>query len=190
MADPAPAPMEAIKDAVRAGCNAADRHLRCSYPDCGCPTFPRAIKAAIAAWNTRPDTARAEWADEDVERAAEAMQNYNAEQQAIECLAHGYAVPDSTQFKSWADMEEHERDYVRKVVRAALVVLPASGTVARAEWNAAVEECAKVARDLMICRTKVLRDGSIVEQCRTPTAAEISKAIRSLARPSQAEEEK
>ena len=35
--------------AIRAGCNGADLHLHCTYPECGCKTTPGMIKAAIAA---------------------------------------------------------------------------------------------------------------------------------------------
>ena len=34
--------------AIRAGCSAADIHLKCSYPDCSCETTPREIDAAIS----------------------------------------------------------------------------------------------------------------------------------------------
>jgi hypothetical protein len=40
----------ALIGAVRAGCDAADVHLRCSYPDCVCRHMPAAIRAAIAAF--------------------------------------------------------------------------------------------------------------------------------------------
>lgn len=36
--------------AVRAGCTAADLHLRCTYPECGCKDFPKGVEAAIIAW--------------------------------------------------------------------------------------------------------------------------------------------
>lgn len=41
--------------AVRAGCSAAEIHLRCTYPDCACKDFPKGVEAAIIAWdNSRP----------------------------------------------------------------------------------------------------------------------------------------
>lgn len=36
-----------IERAVRAGCTAADVHLKCSYPDCACKQIPAAIRAAL-----------------------------------------------------------------------------------------------------------------------------------------------
>lgn len=39
----------AIEAAVRAGCNEADAHLTCSYPDCKCKQMPLAIRTALAA---------------------------------------------------------------------------------------------------------------------------------------------
>jgi len=42
--------------AVRAGCDAAGIHLRCSYPDCTCKDFPKGVEAAILSWEAqRPD---------------------------------------------------------------------------------------------------------------------------------------
>lgn len=38
-----------INAAVRAGCNAAEVHLLCAYPDCRCKAYPSAIRAALAA---------------------------------------------------------------------------------------------------------------------------------------------
>jgi hypothetical protein len=42
--------------AVRAGCEAADVHLRCTYPDCGCKDFPKGVEAAILAWANHNDS--------------------------------------------------------------------------------------------------------------------------------------
>lgn len=39
----------AIERSVRAGCDAVDPHLRCSFPECGCKTNPRIVRAALAA---------------------------------------------------------------------------------------------------------------------------------------------
>ena len=39
-----------IEKAVRAGCTAADIHLMCSYPTCGCKATPKIATAALAAW--------------------------------------------------------------------------------------------------------------------------------------------
>ena len=41
---------DAVKAAIRAGCEAADVHLMCSYPRCTCTGMPRATSAAIAAF--------------------------------------------------------------------------------------------------------------------------------------------
>lgn len=41
---------ERMKAAIRTGCNAADIHLVCSYPECRCKAAPVAIKAGIAGW--------------------------------------------------------------------------------------------------------------------------------------------
>ncbi len=38
--------------ATRAGCNAADIHLRCSYPECGCTKTPIIVRAALALADT------------------------------------------------------------------------------------------------------------------------------------------
>lgn len=41
--------MDAILvQAIRTGCWAAEVHLACSYPDCGCKNLPTAIIAALA----------------------------------------------------------------------------------------------------------------------------------------------
>lgn len=37
-----------MEEAIRAGCTAADIHLRCSYPECSCKNLPKAITAAVA----------------------------------------------------------------------------------------------------------------------------------------------
>lgn len=34
--------------AIRCGCEAADIHLICSFPDCSCKLIPKAVKAALA----------------------------------------------------------------------------------------------------------------------------------------------
>lgn len=34
--------------AVRAGCDAADLHFTCFWPDCRCTKWPKAIRAALA----------------------------------------------------------------------------------------------------------------------------------------------
>lgn len=41
--------LERVARAIRAGCDAADIHLACSYPDCRCRALPLAIKAALDA---------------------------------------------------------------------------------------------------------------------------------------------
>ncbi len=41
-----------VTEAVRAGCNAADIHLRCSYPECGCKQTPIIVRAALAIADT------------------------------------------------------------------------------------------------------------------------------------------
>jgi hypothetical protein len=39
---------EKMARAIRAGCNAADVHLSCSYPECSCTKIPAAVIAASA----------------------------------------------------------------------------------------------------------------------------------------------
>lgn len=41
---------KSFNEAVRAGCNAADIHLTCSFPECKCKSIPRAIQGAIDKW--------------------------------------------------------------------------------------------------------------------------------------------
>jgi hypothetical protein len=36
-----------ITAAIRIGCDAANVHLACSYPECACKTVPAAVKAAV-----------------------------------------------------------------------------------------------------------------------------------------------
>jgi hypothetical protein len=40
--------------AVKAGCSAAERHLRCSYPECGCKQTPQIVLAAVNSWDEIP----------------------------------------------------------------------------------------------------------------------------------------
>ena len=40
---------EDMKDIVHAGCNAAEVHLKCTWPDCSCAHIPAAIGAAFKA---------------------------------------------------------------------------------------------------------------------------------------------
>lgn len=42
------APGPDLVRAVRAGCDAADLHFACSWPDCRCTKWPKAIRAALA----------------------------------------------------------------------------------------------------------------------------------------------
>lgn len=39
--------------AIHVGCEAADVHLRCTYPDCSCRIVPAAVKAAMEFCNQR-----------------------------------------------------------------------------------------------------------------------------------------
>jgi|SRR5882672_3861164 len=48
MTAPHDAQVEAV---VRAYCDGAEVHLKCSYPTCNCKAVPRGVKAAIAAMN-------------------------------------------------------------------------------------------------------------------------------------------
>lgn len=47
-------PDEAVRAAIRAGCNEGDIHLVCSFPNCTCKqmpvAMPAAIRAALQAW--------------------------------------------------------------------------------------------------------------------------------------------
>lgn len=47
----------AIERSVRAGCDAVDPHLRCSFPECGCKSNPRIVRAALAALLADPPPA-------------------------------------------------------------------------------------------------------------------------------------
>ena len=40
---------------IRAGCEAADIHFFCSYPECACKQLPTAIPAALSALDTPDD---------------------------------------------------------------------------------------------------------------------------------------
>src|SRR5579862_4809020 len=40
---------EEIAEAIRIGCNAADVHMICSYPECTCKQIPAAVQAALAS---------------------------------------------------------------------------------------------------------------------------------------------
>jgi hypothetical protein len=42
-------PDEAVEAAIIAGCNAADIHLVCSYPDCQCKNTPAIVRHALRA---------------------------------------------------------------------------------------------------------------------------------------------
>lgn len=45
---------DAIQMAIRAGCSAAEIHLMCSYPQCGCKSTPIIVRAALAEyWRVR-----------------------------------------------------------------------------------------------------------------------------------------
>lgn len=44
-----------LETAIRAGCTEMDVHLRCSWPDCRCKTFPIGFKAALIAALRNPD---------------------------------------------------------------------------------------------------------------------------------------
>lgn len=41
-------PTELMAAAIRCGCQAADVHLTCSFPDCTCKVVPSAVKAAVS----------------------------------------------------------------------------------------------------------------------------------------------
>lgn len=52
--------MEPLTTAIRIACEFEEgRHLRCSYPDCNCKKFPRAVKAAIEAYTRAAPDAEA-----------------------------------------------------------------------------------------------------------------------------------
>ena len=38
-----------LRVAIVSGCSAADTHLRCSWPECGCKTLPTQMRAGLAA---------------------------------------------------------------------------------------------------------------------------------------------
>lgn len=115
------------------------------------------------------------YTEDDVERVGKALQDYNAEAQAIECIAAGYAVPDSTQFKRWDDLAEHEREYVRGVARAALAAMPDGR-------EAALEEAAKVAETLRTLDATLPTgpNGEWEQKHVTKHGVQIAAAIRSL----------
>ena len=41
---------EKMARAIRAGCDGADIHLKCSYPDCACKNTPKIVRAALLEW--------------------------------------------------------------------------------------------------------------------------------------------
>lgn len=74
------------------------------------------------------------------------------------------------------------RVYEQYPLMAAAVGRERIEAIVQVAIEGVIEQCAKVAETGMICRNKVGRDGSISQQCRTPTAKEIANAIRSLNR--------
>lgn len=56
-----------------------------------------------------------------IDHVAQNFQDYNALKQQAQCLASGYQVPDSPQFKLWENLEEVERDYVRAIANVAIL---------------------------------------------------------------------
>ena len=44
-----------LERAIKIGCTAVEVHLACSFPECTCTTVPKAVRAAIYAWEN-PNT--------------------------------------------------------------------------------------------------------------------------------------
>ena len=53
MSDKKSAAPSALEVAIQAGCAAADVHLTCSYPECGCKQIPTAIAVAVGKERAR-----------------------------------------------------------------------------------------------------------------------------------------